>query len=160
MMLAIVALVLPGSQVAAGALALAAASLGLVRLLRWRLWACPRRPDLWCLGVGYAWLVVRLALLGLSWTVQLLPASTATHALTVGALGTLTGTVMLRVQLIRAKRDPARARVLPWITASIALATVLRLAGSSSPALLHTAAGLWSLGMLMVLLALLRARAP
>jgi len=151
---------LPGSQAAAGALALAAASLALVRLLRWRLWACPQRPDLWCLGVGYAWLVVGLALLGLSWTVQLLPASTATHALTVGALGTLTGTVMLRVQLIRAKRDPARARILPWFAASIALATVLRLAGSSSPALLHTAAGLWSLGMLMVLLALLRARAP
>lgn len=160
MMLAIVALTLPGGQIATGALVLAAAALALVRLLRWRLWSCPRRPDLWCLGVGYAWLVIGLALLGLSWTLQLLPMSTATHAITVGALGTLTSAVMLRVRLIRSKRDPSRARILPWITASIALAAVLRLAGGSSLAILNAAAALWSLGMLMLLLSLLRDPTP
>jgi uncharacterized protein involved in response to NO len=160
MMLAIIALALPGGEMVTGALVLASAALALVRLLRWRLWSCPRRPDLWCLGVGYAWLVIGLALLGLSWTLQLLPMSTATHAITVGALGTLTSAVMLRVRLIRSKRDPSRARILPWITASIALAAVLRLAGGSSLAVLNAAAALWSLGMLMLLLSLLRDPKP
>jgi uncharacterized protein involved in response to NO len=90
MALAAVALAVPGGRAAAGGLLLAAAMLAVVRLARWRLWACAGRPDLWCLGVGYLWLVIGLALLGLSWSVQLLPAGSATHAVTLGALGTLT----------------------------------------------------------------------
>jgi uncharacterized protein involved in response to NO len=154
--LAAVALAIPGGRYHAGLLTLAAALLALVRLARWRLWACRARPDLWCLGIGYLWLAVGLALLGASWAFQLLPASTATHAMTLGALGTLTTTVMLRVRAIRNKADPAQVPALPWITAIIALATLVRLSGSSSATMLGVAATLWSLALFLLLVALLR----
>jgi uncharacterized protein involved in response to NO len=154
--LAAVALAVPGGIVLAGVLILAAALLALVRLARWRLWACRARPDLWCLGIGYLWLVIGLALLGASWAFQLLPASTATHAVTLGALGTLTTTVMVRVRAIRNKADPARVRALPWITGIIALATLVRLSGGASATMLGVAATLWSLALLLLLAALLR----
>jgi uncharacterized protein involved in response to NO len=156
MALAAVALAVPGGRAAAGGLLLAAALLALLRLARWRLWACAGRPDLWCLGVGYLWLVIGLALLGLSWSVQLLPAGSATHAVTLGALGTLTTAVMARVRLARNRRDPAEMRTLPWITAAIALATLLRLFGSGHPATLAVAAALWSLALTILLVTLLR----
>lgn len=156
MALAAVALAVPGGRHIASVLMLAAALLALVRLARWRLWACRARPDLWCLGIGYLWLAVGLALLGASWAFQLLPASTATHAMTLGALGTLTTTVMLRVRAIRNKADPAQVPALPWITAIIALATLVRLSGSSSATMLGVAAMLWSLALFLLLVALLR----
>ncbi|MFU8895726.1 MAG: NnrS family protein [Gammaproteobacteria bacterium] len=156
MTLAIVAMAVPGGAFYAGVLVLAAALLSLVRLVRWRLWACRTRPDLWCLGIGYLWLVIGLALLGASWSFQLLPASTATHAVTLGALGTLTTTVMTRVRAIRNKADPARVRTLPWITGIISLATLARLSGSNSITMLGVAAMLWSLALLLLLVALLR----
>lgn len=156
MALAAVALAVPGGVAYAGVLMLAAALLALVRLLRWRLWACRARPDLWCLGIGYLWLVIGLAMLGASWAFQLLPPGTATHAVTLGALGTLTTSVMVRVRAIRNKADPARMRALPWITAIIALATVVRLSGSTSTTMLGVAASLWSLALLLLLAALLR----
>lgn len=156
MALAAVTMAVPRGIVHAGLLMLVAALLALVRLARWRLWACRARPDLWCLGIGYLWLVIGLALLGTSWAFQLLPASTATHAVTLGALGTLTTTVMLRVRAIRNKVDPAQVRALPWITAIIGLATLVRLSGSTSATMLGIAAMLWSLALLLLLAALLR----
>lgn len=156
MALAAVALAVPGGRHIAGVLMLAAALLALARLARWRLWACRARPDLWCLGIGYLWLAVGLALLGASWAFQLLPASTATHAMTLGALGTLTTTVMLRVRAIRNKADPAQVPALPWITAIIALATLVRLSGNTSATMLGVAATLWSLALFLLLVALLR----
>lgn len=156
MPLAMVAAVVPRAHVVAGILALVAAGLALVRLLRWRLWDCRSRPDLWCLGLGYAWLAIGLALLGLTWSFDLLPAGTATHAITIGALGTLTTAVMARVRLTRNKQDPARVHVLPWIALAIALATIIRLLAGTSVLGLGLAAALWSLGLLLLLALLLR----
>jgi uncharacterized protein involved in response to NO len=156
MALAVVALAIPGGRTWAGALVLASALLALVRLVRWRLWACRARPDIWCLGIGYFWLVIGLALLGSSWAFQLLPTGTATHAVTLGALGTLTTTVMGRVRAIRHKVDPAHVRALPWITAILALATLVRLSGSTSVMMLGIAATLWSLALFILLAVLLR----
>jgi uncharacterized protein involved in response to NO len=158
MALAAAALAVPQGRFIAGALLLLAASLALVRLARWRLWACTGRPDLWCLGVGYLWLAAGLALLGLSWAFNLLPAATATHAITIGALGTLATTVMARVRLIHDKRDPARMRALPWIALLITLAALTRLVGSGSLFALGVAASAWSLALLLLLAALLQAR--
>lgn len=154
--LAVVALALPGGRLAAGPLALAAAVLVAVRLARWRLWACPARPDLWSLGIGYGWLAVGLALLGLAWSARLLPAALATHAITVGALGTLTTGVMARVRLTRNKLDPAQAPLLPWIALAMALATILRTAAAGSAGGLAVAAALWSAGLLMLVTLLIR----
>lgn len=154
--LAMVALAVPRGRAVAGVLALAAAVLAGVRLARWRLWQCRARPDLWCLGLGYAWLAVGLALLGLAWSLGHPAAGTATHAITVGALGTLSTAVMARVRLVRNRRDPGRARLLPWIALAIALAALLRLAGGAGPVALGAAAALWSLGLLALLALLLR----
>ena len=80
---------IPALQVAAGAGAAAGGALIAVRLLRWRLWRCRGRVDLWCLGAGYAWLAAGLLLTGTSLLMSSSPRG-ALHLVTVGALGTLT----------------------------------------------------------------------
>lgn len=154
--LAVVALALPGGRWIAGVLVLIAAGLSATRLFRWRLWMCHARPDLWCLGLGYGWLVAGLLLLGLTWSLQLLPPGIATHAITVGALGTLTTAVMARVRITRNRLDPARYPVLVWIALFMTLATLLRLTAGSSVVALAGAAALWSSGLLLLMILLLR----
>lgn len=154
--LALAALLLPQGRSLAGTLALVGAGIALVRLLRWRLWDCRGRPDLWCLGIGYGWAIVGLLLLGLTWSVALLPSGTATHAVTVGALGTLTTGVMARIRLTRRKRDPARARLLPAMALLMGLAAVLRLTGSASVQALALAAASWTGAQILLLILLVR----
>jgi uncharacterized protein involved in response to NO len=78
----------------------------LVRLLRWRGMRVTREPILIVLHIGYLWLVASLALLGLS---ALAPShvapSTALHALTAGAIGTMTLAVMTRASLGHTGRE-------------------------------------------------------
>jgi uncharacterized protein involved in response to NO len=80
-----------------GAVLAAAGLLLLVRLLRWRGHRTLGEPILLVLHLGYLWLAVALLLLGLA---ALLPsvitASSAVHALTAGAVGTMTLAVMTR----------------------------------------------------------------
>jgi uncharacterized protein involved in response to NO len=64
------------------------------RLSRWRGLATLREPLLFILHAGYAWLAFGLGLLGLD-----LSGSAALHALTVGAIGTMTLAVMTRASL-------------------------------------------------------------
>ena len=67
----------------------------LARLVLWQPWLTLRRPILWILHASYAWLVVYLGLRALL-PFAALPASLATHALTVGAIGGLTIGMMTR----------------------------------------------------------------
>src|SRR5262249_60414374 len=69
------------------------------RLSRWRGLATRAEPLLLVLHVGYGWLAVGLVLLGLNGFHPLVPASVAMHALTVGAVGTMTLAVMTRASL-------------------------------------------------------------
>ena len=86
-----------------GALIVAAAAHA-VRLARWRGGATLREPLLWILHVGYAWLPVGLLLLGsAAWFPTL--ATTALHALTVGAVGTMILAVMTRATLGHSRQD-------------------------------------------------------
>lgn len=73
-----------------------------------------------------------------------------------GAIQRAGGCLEARVRAIRNKVDPAHVRALPWITATIALATLVRVSGSTSLVMLSIAATLWSLALLMLLAALLR----
>lgn len=83
---------------ATGALLIAAALAHAVRLLRWRGEATLSEPLLWILHVGYAWIPAGMAMLGLSvWMPEL--ETTAYHALTVGAMGTMILAVMTRATL-------------------------------------------------------------
>ena len=65
------------------------------RLALWRPWATGRVPLVWILHAGYAWIVVHLALRALAEVGRVAP-STATHALTVGAAGSLIVGMMTR----------------------------------------------------------------
>ncbi len=73
---------------AIGLVLLLGAALNFWRLLRWRGGATAAEPLLFILHVGYAWLVLGAALLGLSMLDADLPQSAAIHALTAGAIGT------------------------------------------------------------------------
>ncbi len=81
-------------------LLLAAAGAALVlRLSRWRTLAIAREPFLLVLHAGYGWLAFGVAVLGSSGFIAGLPASAGVHAITVGAVGTMTLGVMTRTTL-------------------------------------------------------------
>lgn len=80
---------------AVAAVAFVAAAAHAVRLALWHPWRTRRAPLVWVLHAAYAWIVVHL-LLRAAATAQLLPPGIATHALTIGALGTLTLGMMTR----------------------------------------------------------------
>jgi|SRR5579859_2511515 len=89
----------------AGAVGLLAAA----RAARWGARHTARHPLLWILHAGYGWLVAGLLLRALAalapgW----LPGSLATHALTVGAVGSLTLGMMARVALGHTGRPSSR----------------------------------------------------
>lgn len=84
---------LPAPAIASIA-ALAALAHG-TRLVLWQPWATLRKPLVWVLHLGYAWIVLHLALRALA-ALGWAPASAATHALTVGAIGGLVIGMMTR----------------------------------------------------------------
>jgi uncharacterized protein involved in response to NO len=88
----------------AGILALAAAAVHAWRHRHYhplRVWG---DPMLWSLHAGHLWLVAGLAFLGLS-SFDFMPLSPALHALTTGAIGTLTLSMMCRVALGHTGRE-------------------------------------------------------
>lgn len=88
-----------GSQtVLLPAVALAAAVIHGARLSGWHHWLVWHVPLVWVLHAGYAWLVAGLALYALAWALEL-PHHIALHALSLGALGTITLGMMSRVAL-------------------------------------------------------------
>jgi len=137
----------------AALLVLAAGLLVLTRIWHWRPLDCRERPDLQMLMLGYAWLAIGLVLLARSWWAPQ-HASTALHAFTVGALGSLASAIMLRHVILRAKGRPERERALLPLAGLFATAAVLRLwaieAGSAWLLLLWASALAWSLGWLLV----------
>jgi uncharacterized protein involved in response to NO len=99
------------------------------RLSRWRGLSTVREPLLFILHVGYAWLTLGLILLGLD------PASSAAlHALTVGAIGTMTLAVMTRASLGHTGRALVADRATVAIYALVTLAALLRVASPFSGA--------------------------
>jgi uncharacterized protein involved in response to NO len=78
--------VLQAGGLSLAVLATLAAAAHLARWILWRPWKTLRAPLVWVLHAAYLWVVVHLLLragAALGW----LPASLATHALTVGAIG-------------------------------------------------------------------------
>ncbi len=164
MILAIVLISWPASRSWAGLVLILAGVLAFVRLLRWRLWHCSARPDLLCLGAGYGWLVAGLVSNGIAqWQQQM--TSGLIHVITLGALGTLTGVIMMRSTILqsggRNATDHASEWRIPLFTLLIAVATSLRLASphfvSFHLALLWGAALAWSLAWLLATWCLCRA---
>ncbi len=129
-----------------------------VRLIRWQLWRCRARPDLICLGVGYSWLALGLIFLGLMKLSGSDHSSTAIHAITVGALGTLASNVIVRVSLLHSKQYPSHIMQILAITTSMTVAAMLRIGADFSAyreIFLALSATAWSTGFLLVLVILL-----
>ncbi len=130
-----------------GLLLVLSAILILVRIVRWKLWHCRSRADLLILATGYFWLAIGAALTGIHlWQgADPLP---ALHVITIGALGTLSISVMLRLAWQRAVRSfPPTWQVLS-VAGLILVAVLARLQAGSSPfehpVALWLSAGCWS----------------
>ena len=112
-----------------GALAFAAALTHGFRLSRWRGFATTSNPLLFVLHAAYAWLPIGYALMGCSVFGWLFTPTTALHALTMGAIGSMVLAVTTRVALGHTGRplQAARATVAAyWI---LMIAVVLRVFG-------------------------------
>ena len=119
-----------------------------LRLVGWRGQATWREPLLTILHIGYGWLALGFLLLATNSFVPMLPTTTALHALTVGAIGTMTLAVMTRASLGHTGRPLVAGRGTTTIYVLITLATVLRLIAPLSAAdymlLLAVAGTAWS----------------
>jgi len=98
----------------------------MLRLVRWRGRHTLREPLLVILHVGYFWLAFGLFLLGVCGLTAILPAAAALHALTVGAIGTMTLAVMTRASLGHTGRPLSAGPVTLAIYALVTLAAVVR----------------------------------
>lgn len=79
--------------------ALAAAAAHAVRFARWRGWRTSGEPLLWCIHLGYAWLIAALVLRAAAELTPSVPREAWIHAFTLGAYGMLKIGLMPRVAL-------------------------------------------------------------
>jgi uncharacterized protein involved in response to NO len=146
---AVVELMLPHGPVAGVAL-LAAALIQGIRLAGWYNNGIWRVPILWVLHIGYAWLVLGLALRGLS-GFSLLPPAVALHAITVGGIGVLTLGMMSRVALGHTGRNiNDTGPLIPVAFVLLNLAALVRVFGplfavAQFNTWINIAGGLWML---------------
>ena len=133
--------VLPDLRLA-GVILLVAAVLNAWRLARWAGDATLAEPLLSILHIGYGWLVIGVALLGLSLLDVGVPVASAIHALTAGAIGIMILAVMPRVTLGHTGRELTANRATVVIFILINAAAIMRVAAS------------WNMGGMMMLLAL------
>lgn len=138
-----------------GGLLLLAGVLVLARLSRWRGLATAGDPLLVVLHIGYAWLGVGLAALGASGLSSAVPATAALHALTAGAIGTMTMAVMVRATLGHTGRDLLAGGTITAAFLAVNLAAMLRIASawtdSGSTKLLVASGILWIGGFALFL---------
>ncbi len=142
LVLLLVDIIVPSSRLLGG-LSLIVAVLAIIRLAAWRPWRTLREPMLWVLHLGYLWLAVGIALRGVALLSGSFAEITALHALTVGALGSLSIGMMTRVPLGHTGRPIAAGPVMAVVFFLPTLAAVLRL--MNLPGWLPLAATLWTL---------------
>ena len=118
------------------------------RLARWCGLATFAEPLVFILHAGYGWLAMGLLLLGVNGLYPLLPPTTALHALTAGAIGTMTLAVMTRATLGHTGRTLSAGRGTQAIYLLVTLGTVLRLlaplAGAQAMTVTLFAGAAWS----------------
>ena len=139
---------------AVGAGLLVAGGLLLARLVRWRGYRAAREPIVLVLHLGYLWLAASLLLLGLAALVpSMMPSSAAIHALTAGAIGTMTLAIMTRATRGHTGRTIAADALTNAIYALATLGALLRVTapflGAMYPSLLAAAGIAWSSAFLL-----------
>ncbi len=146
----------PGASLTAIACALAALFTA-ARAAHWGTRHVWREPLLWILHLGYAWVPLGLALRLAARHAQAIPEPLSTHALTVGAMGSLTLGMMARVALGHTGRTLA---VKSAITLAFVLVTLSALVRVVLPLVdvrayragLHASGGLWTLAFTLFVL--------
>ena len=129
--LALIAWLVAPGWIGSGVLLMAAAVANLVRLARWQGHRCLVDPLLAVLHLGYLWLAVSLGLMAAAGVApDLVPASAALHALTAGAIGTMTLAVMTRASLGHTGRA---LRADGWTIACYLLVTLGAVARVAAP---------------------------
>src|SRR5262245_9615850 len=116
------------SSAVADVLEIAGGSAAAFRLSRWRGLAALREPLVAVLHAGYAWLALGLVWLGLNGLGEWVASAAALHALTVGAIGTMTLAVMTRATLGHTGRKLAAGPSTRAIYALVSLGAALRVA--------------------------------
>lgn len=116
-----------------GGMALLAAAVHAVRLSGWQSLRTLDTPILWVLHLGYLWLIIGFALIGLSELTDYMSPNTALHALTIGAVGTLTVGVMSRAGLGHTGRPIVARRIVVAAYICLSLAAVVRISVSTLP---------------------------
>ncbi len=120
-------------------LAFASATVHALRLRRYHTRRILNDPMVWVLHLGYGWVVVGLFLMGLA-GIEVVAFSISLHALTVGAIGTMTLGMMSRVSLGHTGRDLIVGKVTTISFALMQLAVLLRVLG---PVLAPNQVNLW-----------------
>jgi uncharacterized protein involved in response to NO len=133
--------ILPGLRLS-GLILVVAAVLNAWRLARWAGGATLAEPLLFILHIGYGWVVIGVALLGLSMLDAGVPVASAIHALSAGAIGIVILAVMPRVTLGHTGRDLTANRPTVVIFILVNAAAIMRVAAS------------WNVGGMLLLLAL------
>jgi uncharacterized protein involved in response to NO len=128
---------------------LAAAGIAMaLRLSRWRGLHTAREPLLLILHIGYAWLPFGLLVLAVGGIFENFPSAAALHALTVGAIGTMTLAVMTRAALGHTGHPLAAGPVTTAAYFLVTLAAVLRVlspfAGEGAEVTLWLAGASWT----------------
>lgn len=118
----------PGSKLT-GAVAATAALCNGLRMIGWRSRLTLGQPILWILHLAYGWLVLGLLLKAVALLSGALSEITAIHALTVGAIGSMTLGVMSRAGLGHTGRPLVAPAPIVAAYGLVSLAALLRVAG-------------------------------
>jgi uncharacterized protein involved in response to NO len=126
-----------------------AGAMVLARARKWGAKHTLRKPLLWVLHLGHAWVGIGLILRGLVPLFPSLPPSLALHAVTAGGLGLLSFGMMTRVTLGHTGRMLAVPRSIAFAMHGLACCALLRVFGPlvvpfHVPVLLGFAGALWS----------------
>lgn len=137
-----------GPAPALGAVAAVAAASNLWRMRGWQSWASRTKPILVILHLGYLWVPLGFAMQAVAQTTAWLTPSAATHALTVGAIGTLTIAMMTRVALGHTGRSIVAEPVIVAAYGFMLAATLVRVfgvsAGLDAVLVWQVSGGLWA----------------
>lgn len=148
-------LLMPGTHGAA-AVTLVSAVANTLRFLTWQTERTLGSPILWVLHLGYLWLVAGLYMKGLAAALPELAGLVWVHALSAGAIGTMTLAVMTRAALGHTGRP---LQVTPPVVIAYVLVTIASLARIMAPELpgdwympaIAAAGTAWTLAFLLFL---------
>jgi uncharacterized protein involved in response to NO len=115
-----------------GWLLIVAGLVNLVRLLRWYGWMAWREPLVLILHLGYGWLALSLVILGGAILGLWLRPENAVHALTTGAVGSMTLAIMTRASLGHTGRPRQAGPMTVMIYSLVNLGAMLRVFGPAT----------------------------